>query len=157
MDFPEDGVKRELVNGEIVVPPAPDMPHKDLQSFVHNWFAFFRFKHPQYSSYSELNLRLWADHHAIPDFVIARLAEQGGPCRKTRIFLEGPPDVVVEVLSPDRQWRDLVEKRGEYARGAVPEYWIFNPEEQKAQFLRLEAGRYQEVELGPDSVYECAS
>jgi Uma2 family endonuclease len=157
MDFPEDGAKRELVNGEIVVAPAPNMPHKEVQSFLYDWFAFFKLRNGQYVSYSELNLKLWEEHHAIPDFVIARLEENGGPCRKGRQFLEGPPDVVVEVLSPDRQWRDLVEKRGEYERGGVPEYWIFNPEEQKALFLRLEANHYQEVELPAGGVFECAS
>jgi hypothetical protein len=120
MDFPEDGAKRELVNGEIVVVPAPSMPHKEVQSFLHELFTVFKLRHPHYKGYSELNLKLYEGHHAIADFVIARLEEHGGPCRKTRQFLEGPPDVVVEVLSPERQWRDLVEKRGEYEQGGCP-------------------------------------
>jgi Uma2 family endonuclease len=157
MDFPEDGAKRELVNGEIVVTPAPNLPHKNVQSFLHEIFAFFKVRHPHYQAYSEFNLALWQGHHAIPDFAIARLEQHGGPCREADPFLEGPPDVVVEVLSPKGQWRDLVEKRGEYEQGNVPEYWIFDPAEGKALFLRLEAGRYREVGLPPDGVYGCAS
>ena len=157
MDFPEDGAKRELVNGEVVVTPAPNMPHKRVQSLLHEWFGFFRFKHPEFKAYSELNLTLWDGHHAIPDFVIARLESDGGPCRESELFLEGPPDVAVEVLSPTKQWRDLVQKRSEYEQGGIPEYWLFDPAEAKALFLRLDSGRYREVEVPLGGIYDCAS
>jgi Uma2 family endonuclease len=157
MDFPEDGVKREWVDGEIVTTPAAGMPHKKVQSFLHDWFAFFKLRHPQYTSYSELNLQLWDPQHAIPDFVIARMEEHGGPCREDKVFLYGPPDVVVEVLSPTEQWRDLVDKRHDYERGGVPEYWLFDPHKGRALFLRLEGGRYHEAAILGEGLYECAS
>ena len=40
--------------------------------------------------------------------------------------VEGAPDIVVEVLSSDRN-RDLVRKRQLYGEGGVQEYWIFDP------------------------------
>jgi Uma2 family endonuclease len=157
MDVPEDGAKLELVNGEIVVTPAPDMARKRVQSFLHEWFGILRLKHPRYVSYSELSLSLWAGHHAIPDFVIARPERRGGPCRETVQLLEGPPAVVVEVLSPTRQWRDLVQKRSEYEQGRVPEYWLFDPTEPKAFFFRLGAGHYREYDRSAGRVHQCAS
>ncbi|MEJ7655038.1 MAG: Uma2 family endonuclease [Chloroflexia bacterium] len=43
-------------------------------------------------------------------------------------FVEGPPDIVVEVLSPNDPKRDRVLKREVYAAGGVPEYWLVSPE-----------------------------
>lgn len=40
---------------------------------------------------------------------------------------EGPPDLVVEILSPSNPRHDLVRKRELYARHGVPEYWILEP------------------------------
>ena len=41
---------------------------------------------------------------------------------------EGPPDLVVEVLSPSNRRHDLERKRELYARHGVPEYWLLAPE-----------------------------
>ena len=41
---------------------------------------------------------------------------------------EGPPDLVVEILSPSNPRHDLVRKRELYARHGIPEYWIVEPD-----------------------------
>ena len=40
---------------------------------------------------------------------------------------EGPPDLVVEILSPSNPSHDLAVKRELYARHGIPEYWILEP------------------------------
>ena len=56
-------------------------------------------------------------------------------------MIEGPPDIVVEILSSDRR-RDLVRKRQLYAEAGVPEYWIFDPRDDTATLLELANGEY---------------
>ena len=56
-------------------------------------------------------------------------------------YLEGIPDIVVEVLSTDRN-RDLVRKRQIYSDAGVPEYWIFDPVNDTALLLELHDGEY---------------
>jgi Uma2 family endonuclease len=64
------------------------------------------------------------------------------PVRATS--LEGPGDLVVEVVSPDSRKRDYEDKFHEYARGGVPEYWIIDIITREAHFYRLDAqGTYQ--------------
>ena len=59
--------------------------------------------------------------------------------------LEGPADLVIEVLSPESKTRDGVHKLAEYERGGVPEYWLIDPEAGHARFYCLGAdGRYAE-------------
>jgi Uma2 family endonuclease len=61
--------------------------------------------------------------------------------------LAGPPDLVVEVISPDSVRRDQVLKRSEYEAAGVQEYWIIDSREGHAEatFLTLDNGRYRDI------------
>jgi Uma2 family endonuclease len=75
-----------------------------------------------------------------PDLLVvcdpAKLSERG---------VEGPPDLVVEILSPRTAGKDTVRKRWTYEAAGVPEYLIVDPEEKVGLLLRLGAGRYEEA------------
>ena len=65
-------------------------------------------------------------------------------------FVEGAPDIAIEILSSDRR-RDLVRKRQLYAEAGVTEYWIFDPVNDVATLLELVGEEYAErAVLGPD-------
>lgn len=56
-------------------------------------------------------------------------------------YVDGPPDLAVEFVSPDSVERDYHHKRRLYEEGGVKEYWIIDADEKKALFLvRGEAG-----------------
>jgi Uma2 family endonuclease len=60
--------------------------------------------------------------------------------------VEGPPDVAIEIVSPDSVERDYQKKRLQYQQAGIPEYWIIDEIEQKVIWLRLSAqGDYREV------------
>ena len=52
-------------------------------------------------------------------------------------YLEGPADLVVEIVSPDSGARDRGEKFYEYERGGVPEYWLLDYARRQAEFYQL--------------------
>jgi len=59
-------------------------------------------------------------------------------------YLDGPADLVVEIVSPESRLRDRGEKFAEYEAGGVREYWLIDPDEQRADFYVLGAdGRYE--------------
>lgn len=65
----------------------------------------------------------------------------------TEQAIEGPPDLVVEILSPTSVEHDRVRKAQVYARYGVPQYWIIAPEEQRLEVYQLHGTVYQRVAI----------
>jgi len=64
-------------------------------------------------------------------------------------YLDGPADLVIEVVSEESRELDSAVKLREYAAGGVGEYWLIDPERKQAEaFRRTEAGRFEAVDLG---------
>src|SRR5262249_10790183 len=90
--------------------------------------------------------------------VAFRLGTGGGPepdiafIRKERMrllkggYVNGAPDLAMEIVSPDSITRDYYDKRHQYQAAHVREYWIVDPLERKVTLLRLDSrGTYREV------------
>jgi Uma2 family endonuclease len=61
----------------------------------------------------------------------------------TQANVQGPPDLVVEVLSPSNARKDAIRKRALYERFGVAEFWIVPLHEDRIEVMRL----------GPDGKY----
>ncbi len=71
-----------------------------------------------------------------------------------RTYLDGPADLAVEIVSPESIERDRNEKFGEYERAGVKEYWLIDPDRERAEFYELGAdGRYRGAAIEPEGVY----
>ena len=76
-----------------------------------------------------------------PDLLyVSREREQR---QMTEDYLEGAPDLVVEILSPSTKRFDLGAKHRLYERFGVSEYWIVDPEKETVGVYRLEGDRLQ--------------
>jgi Uma2 family endonuclease len=66
-------------------------------------------------------------------------------------YLEGPADVVFEVVSEESSTRDRLWKKVEYEQGGVPEYWIIDPlKKEVILYLVGEDGRTYDPALPTD-------
>ena len=84
-----------------------------------------------------------------PDIVII-LNERRDIVGRSRV--EAAPDIVVEILSTDRN-RDLIRKRQIYAEAGVLEYWPIDPRTDTVTQLELRDGAYVErAVLGAEDV-----
>lgn len=54
-------------------------------------------------------------------------------------YMDGPADIVIEVVSPESKIRDHGEKFDEYEKGGVKEYWIVDPLRDECRFYRMNA------------------
>jgi Uma2 family endonuclease len=57
--------------------------------------------------------------------------------------VDGPADLVIEVVSPESIDRDRGRKFLEYEEAAIPEYWLLDPTREQAEFYQLTEGRYK--------------
>jgi Uma2 family endonuclease len=76
--------------------------------------------------------------------------------RITEDYLDGPADLVVEIISDDSVTRDRSRKFHEYQAGGVREYWVIDPRpgRQQADFYVLdEGGQYRPILPTPDGIY----
>lgn len=74
--------------------------------------------------------------------------------RLKETYLDGPADLVVEIVSPESAGRDRGDKFYEYTRGGVPEYWLIDPDMEWAEFYQLEKGRYRMAFSGKEGRYD---
>lgn len=79
-----------------------------------------------------------------PDMKVIRWAD----CRPGHTFVDTPPVLVVEVVSPlHGRRRDLVDKRHDYEEAGVPSYWVVDLELVAVHVLELVRGRYRDVAM----------
>ena len=69
-------------------------------------------------------------------------------------LLQGPADLVVEIVSDESVARDRGTKFEEYREAGIPEYWLLDPRIEQAEFYHLdERGRYQRAPVDEEGVY----
>lgn len=68
----------------------------------------------------------------------------------TKRGVEGPPDLVAEILSPSSIKNDKMSKMKSYARYAIPEYWIVDAENEALEQYQLDDGHYKLTNIYSD-------
>ncbi|MYC37335.1 MAG: Uma2 family endonuclease [Chloroflexi bacterium] len=146
MELPDtyDKRKMELDEGDLYIMPRPRMGHQFLQIRVVGYVDRYldEFDDPPAEVFHDVIVALSLEDRILfaPDMVIIL---RGGRATVTDRMVEGPPDIVLEILSSDRR-RDLVRKRQVYAEAGVLEYWIFDPRQDTPTLLELRDGQYDE-------------
>ena len=146
LDLPdtEEKQKMELDDGELYIMPRPRPVHQfilmRLYMFIFTYIDGLAEPPAQVHADMVTILSPSSRRVLVPDLAVI-LA--GRPYRMVRGYFEVIPDIVVEVLSTDRN-RDLVRKRQLYAEAGVREYWIVDPSDDSATLLELHDGEYAE-------------
>lgn len=132
----------EYSDGFIEVLPMPTTSHQSsLLAFYEALLLFARPRQLGKVSVAGIRVRLRKGKFRQPDvvFMLTEHAERIG-----EDYWRGA-DLVMEVVSgseEDRR-RDLVDKRAEYARARIPEYWIVDPQTERITVLRLSRRGYK--------------
>src|SRR5579862_2841997 len=119
--FPEDGLRRELIGGDLVVSPSPIPAHQSaVTALAGSLLSYARTRRGR-AFVGPIDI-VFGDRDVVaPDAVYVaadRLAIVGEK------NLKGAPSLVIEVLSPSTTRVDRTKKRSLYARSGVLEYWI---------------------------------
>ena len=140
-ELPEMEQRIELHEGALYIMPEPNLDHQFLTQLLWKYLFDQLVAAGLAYAYVPVNLALSATVCVAPDIIVVRAGREG-IIHRVRVY--GAPDIVVEVLSSDRN-RDLVDKRRWYAAAGVPEYWILDPDADTLTPLALgDDGRYRE-------------
>lgn len=149
IEWVDEDTSAEWVEGEVYFMSPSSLRHQLIAGFLYKLIG-------TYVEYYQLGTTLNAPfkmkipgYGAEPDVLVV-LRENETRLRKT--FLDGPADLVVEVISPDSVERDRVKKFGDYEAAGIAEYWLIDPERRTAEFYQLVEGRY-ELAATPDDIY----
>jgi Uma2 family endonuclease len=120
--LPDDGNRYEVIDGELCVTPAPRPLHQRVATRLSTVLEPFVERHRLgWVITGPIDVLFGPRDYLEPDLVFLR--RENHPLLSER-GIEGPPDLVVEILSASTTSRDRGIKRERYARHGVPEYWI---------------------------------
>lgn len=141
--LPDDGHRYEVVQGVLMMSPAPEPAHQGVIGLIYRHLSECIFSTRQGLVFTgPLDVVFSAQMTVQPD-VLVLLKEHLGRVQKTRII--GVPDLAVEVISPSSVTYDRLVKYSIYERAGVPEYWLVNLEEQTIEVFALEEGGFRSL------------
>ena len=153
LDIGETDGKWELDDGVLYIMSSGTPDHQFLGLQLSRRLADYLdgFEEPPAQFYQEMTTVLSRELHRAPEpDIVIILSEHQDIVSHTRV--EAPPDIVIEILSTDRN-RDLVRKRQIYAEAGILEYWPIDLSDDTVTQLELRDGEYIErAVLGADDV-----
>jgi Uma2 family endonuclease len=137
--MPDDGRRYELVDGVLIVSPAPSVTHQVVMMAV-----AVRLEQACPDGLIVVpgpGVRMSVETELIPDIVVSRFEHIGG------VRITDPPLLAVEVQSPSTALVDLNIKKAVYERFGIESYWIVVPDVDKPELTAFELrdGRYEQV------------
>lgn len=136
--MPDDGHRYELLDGALIVTPAPRPRH---QTALGALYVLLTAACPDDLKvfFAPIDVLLADDTALQPDLLVVRredVAERNIPA---------VPVLAVEVLSPSTRLIDLTVKKARYEQAGCPSYWVIDPDEPAVVVWELRDGQYAEV------------
>lgn len=126
--MPDDGKRYELIDGELLMTPAPSPRHQRILGRLFSHLS----AHVEANGLGEVFISpvdvVFEEKTFLEPDILFISRQQQEIVRQEAIH--GTPDLVVEILSPSSFYHDLLRKMKLYARYGVQEYWIADPEKQ---------------------------
>ena len=139
--MPDDGKRREIVDGELFVTPSPISRHQRIVIRIASAILFYLRDHPIGELFTAPLDVILSDYDVLEPDLLFVLNEHRGIIQD---WVRGAPDLVIEVLSPSTARQDRGPKLKAYARFGVPECWIADPDEQIVEVYRIGETGYLE-------------
>lgn len=144
-DFPDDGLRRELIDGELIVSPSPITRHQRVVAFLTLELGLWCREHGGEAFPAPLDVKFSERTVLEPDVLLLSPDQTSGDPR----FIDVPPAVVVEVSSPSTRRTDLVRKRRVYERERCAEFWFVDLDADRMEVYALDGQVY-----GPPRILE---
>ncbi|MBP6995711.1 MAG: Uma2 family endonuclease [Phycicoccus sp.] len=136
--LPDDGSRYELIDGALVVTPAPPVRHQRMAGGLYR--ALYAACPPEWEVFfAPFDVDLDVRTSMQPDLVVVR---------RSALQLRGiaeAPLLAIEILSPSTAMIDRNLKFRKLQQSGCPSYWLVDPQEPALTAFELVDGRYEEV------------
>jgi Uma2 family endonuclease len=147
--LPNDRNRYEILDGELSVTPAPRTRHQSVSSHLHRILANYVVANQLGDIFpAPTDLILAATTVVQPDLIFI-----GNDRRHivTERAIEGPPSLLIEILSPTTHRTDRLTKAQLYAKHQVPHYWLVDPDQRTLEAYELAIDHYDLVASARDA------
>ena len=152
-DGMDEGFQAELIGGIVYVASPLRLRHAKNHVPIGTVLFAYECRTPGTEHGDNATVILGDASEPQPDLFVRVLPENGGLSRTSADdYLEGPPELVVEIAHASRAI-DLHGKRADYAAAGVPEYLVYLVDEQRLRWFDLAADR--ELPIDADGVIRC--
>ncbi|MDQ3166707.1 MAG: Uma2 family endonuclease [Actinomycetota bacterium] len=136
--MPDDGHRYELIDGALIVTPAPSTAH---QTVVLELAVLLRERCPGHLKVlvAPFDVVLTDDTIMQPDLLVARRRDL------TERDLPAAPVLAIEVLSPSTRRIDLTLKRSRFEAAGCLHYWVVDPDQPAITAWQLQGAAYVEA------------
>jgi Uma2 family endonuclease len=132
--LPDDGNRYEVIDGEVLVTPAPTTFHQHVLFTLAIALRQYAERHGLGVVLPGVDVLFVSGQFLRPDIVFVPEPVRDGI--KLR-GIEKAPGLVVEILSPGSASIDRVKKPRRYGDFGVPEYWVVDPDERTVWVWRF--------------------
>jgi Uma2 family endonuclease len=141
VQFPDDGMRHELIDGEHYVTPASRPRHQVILGNLHLLIASWLETHPIGRAFlSPLDVVMSNTDVVEPDLLY--LSNERAAATLNELNVRGVPELLVEIASPGTRKRDNGIKRSLYERLGVSEYWIVDPDVDRVRVYRRDGDAF---------------
>jgi Uma2 family endonuclease len=144
----DEDVRAEWIDGEVILLSPSNIPDADLNLWLGAIIRLVvELEDAGQVFTDQVQVRLEAvKQRRNPDVVLVTKSRQH---IIQRTYIDGPPDLVMEIVSPDSEAHDWRHKFKAYEKSAVREYWIVDPGSQHVEAYTL--GRDGKYSLIPEA------
>ncbi len=126
LNFPDDGKRHEVIEGEHYVTPSPNTKHQAVSINLAAILWTYLKRHPIGAIFAAPFDVVFSDLDVVEPDLLYISHERAATL--TEQHVRGAPDLVVEIVSPRTRKTDEITKRKLYERFGVREYWVVDPD-----------------------------
>ena len=136
LEWADEDTQAEWEDGEVIMASPASRRHQDLNVWLASILSIYirQRKLGWLTSAPFLTRLRVANQGREPDLIFLKTEHLG---RLQETYLDGPADLVVEIVSLESVSRDRGRKFVEYESEGIPEYWLIDPIRRQAEFYRL--------------------
>lgn len=143
-DWCPNELRAEWVDGRVILLSPSNVEHDELSVWLIRLVGDYVDAHDLGAIYQNIFARFSGQRRRrVPDVMFVA-TDRLNLLKET--YLDGAPDLLIEIVSPDSQSRDRREKYIEYEKAGVREYWIVDPFSKTIEVSRLDRKKFRRIE-----------